>query len=44
MLDGSANVSTQGKKQIAESLNIAMNEWARRESKQGGVLFNLVKR
>ncbi|GAA5559274.1 MULTISPECIES: transglycosylase SLT domain-containing protein [Acinetobacter] len=42
--DGSANVSTQGKKQVAESLNIAMNEWARRESKQGGVLFNLVKR
>ncbi|MBJ8503589.1 transglycosylase SLT domain-containing protein [Acinetobacter seifertii] len=42
--DGSANVDTQGRKQIAESLNFAMNEWARRESRQGGVLFNLVKR
>lgn len=42
--DGSANVSTQGRKQVAESLNIAMNEWARRESRQGGVLFNLVRR
>ncbi|MDQ9825622.1 transglycosylase SLT domain-containing protein [Acinetobacter sp. 163] len=42
--DGSANVNTQGQKQIAESLNNAMNDWARRESRQGGVLFNLVRR
>lgn len=42
--DGSASVNTQGQKQIAESLNNAMNAWARRESRQGGVLFNLVRR
>lgn len=42
--DGSASVNTQGQKQIAESLNNAMNDWARRESRQGGVLFNLVRR
>lgn len=42
--DGSANVNTQGQKQIAESLNNAMDAWARRESRQGGVLFNLVRR
>jgi len=42
--DGSASVNTQGQKQIAESLNNAMNDWARHESRQGGVLFNLVRR
>ena len=42
--DGSASVNTQGQKQIAESLNNAMDAWARRESRQGGVLFNLVRR
>lgn len=42
--DGSASVNTQGQKQIAESLNNAMDAWARRESSQGGVLFNLVRR
>lgn len=42
--DGSASVNTQGQKQIAESLNNAMNDWARRQSRQGGVLFNLVRR
>ncbi|HEE5517560.1 TPA: replication protein, partial [Acinetobacter baumannii] len=42
--DGSASVNTQGQKQIAESLNNVMNDWARRESRQGGVLFNLVRR
>lgn len=42
--DGAASVNTQGQKQIAESLNNAMNDWARRESRQGGVLFNLVRR
>ncbi|WGF02499.1 transglycosylase SLT domain-containing protein [Acinetobacter baumannii] len=42
--DGSASVNTQGQKQIAESLNNAMKDWARRESRQGGVLFNLVRR
>ncbi|EPF6070492.1 transglycosylase SLT domain-containing protein [Acinetobacter nosocomialis] len=42
--DGSASVNTQGQKQIAEFLNNAMNDWARRESRQGGVLFNLVRR
>lgn len=42
--DGSASIDTQGQKQIAESLNNAMNDWARRESRQGGVLFNLVRR
>ncbi|HHP7892103.1 TPA: transglycosylase SLT domain-containing protein, partial [Acinetobacter baumannii] len=33
--DGSASVNTQGQKQIAESLNNAMDAWARRESRQG---------
>ncbi len=42
--DGSASVNTQGQKQTAESLNNAMDAWARRESRQGGVLFNLVRR
>ncbi|MBF6731307.1 transglycosylase SLT domain-containing protein [Acinetobacter baumannii] len=42
--DGSASVNTQGQKQIAESLNNAMDAWARRESRQGGVLFKLVRR
>ncbi|MDF0636054.1 transglycosylase SLT domain-containing protein [Acinetobacter nosocomialis] len=42
--DGSASVNTQGQKQIAESLNNAMKDWARRESRQGGVLFNLMRR
>ncbi|WP_417630919.1 transglycosylase SLT domain-containing protein [Acinetobacter baumannii] len=42
--DGAASVNTQGQKQIAESLNNAMDAWARRESRQGGVLFNLVRR
>ncbi|HEC0060243.1 TPA: transglycosylase SLT domain-containing protein [Acinetobacter baumannii] len=42
--DGSASVNTQGQKQIAESVNNAMDAWARRESRQGGVLFNLVRR
>jgi len=42
--DGSASVNTQGQKQIAESLNNAMDAWARRQSRQGGVLFNLVRR
>ncbi|OIF35656.1 replication protein [Acinetobacter baumannii] len=42
--DGSASVNTQGQKQIAESLNNAMDAWAIRESRQGGVLFNLVRR
>ncbi|PPC45810.1 replication protein [Acinetobacter baumannii] len=42
--DGSASVNTQGQKQIAESLNNAMDAWARRESRQGGVLFNIVRR
>lgn len=42
--DGAASVNTQGQKQIAESLNNAMDAWARRESRQGGVLFKLVRR
>ncbi|MBV6571814.1 transglycosylase SLT domain-containing protein, partial [Acinetobacter baumannii] len=42
--DGSASINTQGQKQIAESVNNAMDAWARRESRQGGVLFNLVRR
>jgi len=42
--DGSANVNTHGPKQTPESLNTATDAWARRESRQGGVLFNLVRR
>ncbi|WP_436897708.1 tape measure protein [Acinetobacter gyllenbergii] len=42
--DGGASVDTQGQKDIAQSLNSAMNAWARRESMQGGVLYKLVRK
>lgn len=41
--DGGAKVDTQGQKEIAQSLNNAMNAWARRESRQGGVLYKLAR-
>lgn len=41
--DGSAQVDTQGQKEIAQSLNSMMNSWARRESMQGGVLYKIVR-
>ncbi|MBF7694154.1 tape measure protein [Acinetobacter pollinis] len=41
--DGQVTTNTKGQKQIAESLNNAMNAWARRESMQGGVLYRLVR-
>ena len=42
--DGSAKVDTQGQKDVAQSLDNAMSAWARRESRQGGVLYNLVRK
>lgn len=39
--DTGAQVETKGQKEIAKSLNNMMDSWARRESKQGGVLYNL---
>lgn len=39
--DTGAQVDTQGQKEIAQSLTNMMDAWARRESKQGGVLYNL---
>ena len=41
--DGSAKVDTQGQKEIAQSLNNMMDAWARRESRQGGVLHKLAR-
>lgn len=41
--DGGAKVDTQGQKEIAQSLNNMMDAWARRESRQGGVLHKLVR-
>lgn len=41
--DGGAKVDTQGQKEIAQSLNNMMDAWARRESRQGGALYKLVK-
>lgn len=41
--DGGAKVDTQGQKAIAQSLNNMMDSWARRESRQGGVLYKLVR-
>lgn len=39
--DTGAQVDTRGQKEIAQSLDAMMNAWARRESRQGGVLYNL---
>ncbi|MGY5394564.1 transglycosylase SLT domain-containing protein [Acinetobacter sp. NigerLNRRAM0016] len=39
--DTGAQVDTQGQKEVAQSLNNMMDAWARRESRQGGVLYNL---
>lgn len=41
--DGGAKVDTQGQKEIAKSINNVMDAWARRESRQGGVLHKLVR-
>jgi len=41
--DGGAKVDTQGQKEIAQSLNNMMDAWARRESRQGGVLYRLAR-
>ncbi|MGG2098142.1 tape measure protein [Acinetobacter haemolyticus] len=42
--DSGAKMDTQGQKNIAQSLNAAMDAWARRESRQGGVLYNLTRK
>ncbi|NAR50102.1 tape measure protein [Acinetobacter haemolyticus] len=42
--DGGAKMDTQGQKDVAQSLNAAMDAWARRESRQGGVLYNLTRK
>ncbi|MBP8005299.1 MAG: transglycosylase SLT domain-containing protein [Acinetobacter sp.] len=42
--DGNAKIDTQGQKDVAQSLNAAMDAWARRESRQGGVLYNLTRK
>lgn len=42
--NGEAKIDTNGQRALAESLNGAMNNWARRESMQGGVLFNAIRR
>ncbi|QQC84624.1 tape measure protein [Acinetobacter bereziniae] len=41
--DTGAKVDTQGQKQVAQSLNLAMNAWAKKESMQGGILYKLVR-
>lgn len=41
--ESGAKVNTQGQKEIAQSLNNAMDAWARRESRQGGTLHKLVR-
>lgn len=41
--ESGANIDTQGQKQIAQSLNNAMDAWARRESRQGGLLHKLAR-
>ena len=41
--ESGAKVDTQGQKEIAQSLNNAMDAWARRESRQGGTLHKLVR-
>ena len=41
--DGGAKVDTEGQKEIAQSLNNMMDAWARRESRQGGVLYKLAR-
>lgn len=41
--ESGAKVDTQGQKEIAQSLNNMMDAWARRESRQGGVLYKLTK-
>lgn len=41
--DGGAKVDTQGQKEVAQSLNNMMDAWARRESRQGGVLYKLAR-
>ena len=41
--DGGAKVDTEGQKEIAQSLNNMMDAWARRESRQGGVLHKLAR-
>lgn len=41
--ESGASIDTQGQKQIAQSLNNAMDAWARRESRQGGLLHKLAR-
>ena len=41
--ESGAKVDTQGQKEIAQSVNNAMDAWARRESRQGGTLHKLVR-
>lgn len=41
--DSGAKMDTQGQKDVAQSLNAAMDAWARKESMQGGVLYKIVR-
>lgn len=41
--DSGAKIDTKGQKQIAGSLNNAMDAWARKACGQGGVIFNFVR-
>ena len=41
--NGTAKIDTQGQKDVAQSLNNMMDNWARRASMQGGVLYKLVR-
>ncbi|MDR3027253.1 MAG: tape measure protein [Acinetobacter sp.] len=40
---GTAKIDTQGQKDVAQSLQNMMDAWARRESRQGRILYNLVR-
>ena len=41
--NGTAKIDSQGQKDVAQSLNNMMDNWARRASMQGGVLYKLVR-
>lgn len=41
--NGTAKIDTQGQKDVAQSLQNMMDAWARRESRQGRILYNLVR-
>lgn len=41
--NGTAKIDSQGQKDVAQSLNNMMDNWARRACMQGGVLYKLVR-